>query len=127
MLVDRNPHVLMSRTELTNDPSLISLKPADGQHQLLARGGPVRAGERLTGRGRIYSGLGGQADFVVGAIHSPGGQALIGLRSWHPRADTSTIVPLVGGAVTSFQMTAVITEQGRPTSSVTTRSDRQRT
>ena len=62
--------------------------------------------------GRIYSGLGGQADFVVGAIHSPGGQALIGLRSWHPRADISTIVPLVPAPVTSFQMSAVITEQG---------------
>ena len=63
-------------------------------------------------RGQIYSGLGGQADFVVGAIHSPGGQALIGLRSWHPKANTSTIVPRVSAPVTSFQMSAVITEQG---------------
>ena len=34
------------------------------------------------------------------------------LRSWHPRADCSTIVPLVDEPVTSFQMSAVVTEQG---------------
>lgn len=45
-------------------------------------------------------------------MHAPGGQALVALRSWHPRADRSTIVPLVDEPVTSFQMTAVITEQG---------------
>ena len=61
---------------------------------------------------RIYSGTGGQTDFVVGAMHAPGGQALVALRSWHPRADCSTIVPLVEEPVTSSQMTAVVTEQG---------------
>jgi acyl-CoA hydrolase len=60
----------------------------------------------------IYSGTGGQADFVVGALHAIGGQALVALRSWHPRADCSTIVPLVDEPVTSFQMSAVVTEQG---------------
>jgi acyl-CoA hydrolase len=61
---------------------------------------------------RIHSGFGGQTDFIVGALHSPGGQALIALRSWHPKADVSTIVPLLDEPVTSFQHTAVITEQG---------------
>jgi acyl-CoA hydrolase len=60
----------------------------------------------------IYSGFGGQTDFIVGALHSPGGQALLALRSWHPRADVSTIVPIIEEPVTSFQMTAVVTEQG---------------
>ncbi|MBB4965520.1 acetyl-CoA hydrolase/transferase C-terminal domain-containing protein [Saccharothrix violaceirubra] len=32
-------------------------------------------------RGRIYSGFGGQTDFVVGAPHSPGGHAVIALPS----------------------------------------------
>jgi acyl-CoA hydrolase len=45
-------------------------------------------------------------------MHSPGGQALLALRSWHPRADVSTIVPVIDEPVTSFQMTAVVTEQG---------------
>ena len=38
---------------------------------------------------RIYSGFGGQSDFVVGALQSRGGQAVMALRSWHPRADRS--------------------------------------
>jgi acyl-CoA hydrolase len=62
--------------------------------------------------GRIFSGFGGQTDFIVGAMHSHGGQALIALRSWHPRADVSAVVPLIAEPVTSFQMTAVVTEQG---------------
>ncbi len=110
--LDRNERVRMTRTEVTNDPSLISANPqmvsinSSLEVDLYAQANASRVG------GRIYSGLGGQADFVVGAIHSPGGQALIGLRSWHPRADLSTIVPLVSAPVTSFQMSAVITEQG---------------
>ena len=34
------------------------------------------------------------------------------LRSWQPRADVSTIVPLVDKPVTSFQHGAMVTEQG---------------
>jgi acyl-CoA hydrolase len=34
------------------------------------------------------------------------------LRSWHPKADTSSIVAMVDEPVTSFQHTAVVTEQG---------------
>jgi len=110
--LDRNDRVRMTRTEVTNDPSLISANPmmvsinSSLEVDLYAQANASRVA------GRIYSGLGGQADFVVGAIHSPGGQALIGLRSWHPKADTSTIVPRVSAPVTSFQMSAVITEQG---------------
>ena len=107
-----NERVRMTRTEVTNDPSRISANPqmfsinTALEVDLFAQANASRV------RDRIYSGLGGQADFVVGAIHSPGGQALIGLRSWHPRAGLSTIVPRVSSAVTSFQMSAVITEQG---------------
>ena len=34
------------------------------------------------------------------------------LRSWHPRADVSTIVPLLDEPVTSFQQSAIVTEHG---------------
>lgn len=61
---------------------------------------------------RIHSGFGGQTHFTVGASHSRGGPAFMALRSCHPRADVSTIVPLVDEPVTSFQHTAVVTEQG---------------
>ena len=36
----------------------------------------------------------------------------MGLRSWHPKANVSTIVALVDEPVTSFQQTAIITENG---------------
>jgi acyl-CoA hydrolase len=62
--------------------------------------------------GRIHSGYGGQTDFIVGALHSRGGQAMIALRSWHPKADASAIVPLLDEPVTSFQPSVVVTDQG---------------
>jgi acyl-CoA hydrolase len=62
--------------------------------------------------GMIYSGFGGQTDFVVGALHSPGGRAIIALPSWHPKADVSTVVPRVAGPVTSFQHSFIVSEQG---------------
>jgi len=110
--VDRNPRVSMLRTETTNEPSLIAKNPAMTsvntalQVDLYAQANASRVG------GRIYSGFGGQTDFIVGALHSPGGQAFLALRSWHPRADVSTIVPMIDEPVTSFQATAIVTEQG---------------
>jgi acyl-CoA hydrolase len=110
--VDHNERVRLLRTEKTNDPALIKLNHlmvsvnAALQVDLFAQANASRIGRR------IYSGTGGQTDFVVGAMHAPGGQALVALRSWHPKADCSTIVPLVDEPVTSFQMSAVVTEQG---------------
>jgi acyl-CoA hydrolase len=110
--VDRNPRVSMLRTETTNEPSLIAKRPAMTsvntalQVDLYAQANASRVA------GRIYSGFGGQTDFIVGALHSPGGQAILALRSWHPRANVSTIVPMIDEPVTSFQATAIITEQG---------------
>jgi acyl-CoA hydrolase len=110
--VDRNPRVRLLRTETTNDPSrirahdlMVSINSAL-QVDLYAQVNASRI------KGRVYSGFGGQTDFIVGALHSRGGQAVIALRSWHPRADCSTIVPMVEEPVTSFQPTAVVTENG---------------
>jgi acyl-CoA hydrolase len=110
--VDRNPRVLLLRSETTNEPALIASRPLMTsvntalQVDLFAQANASRI------NARIHSGFGGQTDFIVGALHSPGGQALMALRSWHPKADCSTIIPLVDEPVTSFQPTAVITEQG---------------
>ncbi len=49
---------------------------------------------------------------MVGALHSPGGQAIIALPSWHPKADVSTVVPRIDGPVTSFQHSFIVSEQG---------------
>jgi acyl-CoA hydrolase len=109
---DRNPRLRMLRTETTNDPSRI--RAHDGMVSVNSAlqvdlYGQVNA-SRI--RGRIYSGFGGQTDFIVGALHSRGGQAIIALRSWHPKAECSTIVPMVEEPVTSFQPTVVVTENG---------------
>jgi acyl-CoA hydrolase len=49
---------------------------------------------------------------VVGALHSPGGLAIVALPSWHPKADISTVVPRLVGPVTSFQHSFFVSEQG---------------
>lgn len=110
--LDGNERVLMRRTEVTNSPAriaqnqrMVSVNTAL-QVDLFGQANASRI------NARIHSGFGGQTDFFVGAMHSEGGQAFIAMRSWHPKADTSTIVPLVDEPVTSFQMTAVVTEQG---------------
>jgi acyl-CoA hydrolase len=107
-----NPRLRMRRTETVNDPGKISRNPAMVSVNTALQVdlyGQVNA-SRV--RGRIHSGFGGQTDFIVGALHSPGGQALIALRSWHPKADVSTIVPMVEEPLTSFQPSAVVTEHG---------------
>ncbi len=110
--VDGNPRVRMLRTERTNDPGLIAARPSMVsinsalQVDLFGQANASRL------QARIYSGFGGQTDFLVGALHSPGGQAFLALRSWHPRADVSTVVPLLEEPATSFQPSAIVTENG---------------
>ena len=110
--VDGNERIVMRRTEITNDPALIGRNRAMVSVNTALQVDLFGQANASRIRARIHSGFGGQTDFIVGALHSPGGQALIALRSWHPKADCSTIVPLVDEPVTSFQMSAVITEQG---------------
>jgi acyl-CoA hydrolase len=110
--MDRNPRIRMLRTETTNDPAQIARQPhmvsinSALQVDLFAEANASRV------NGVIYSGFGGQTDFVVGALHSPGGLAIIALPSWHPKADVSTVVPQLVGPVTSFQHSYFVSEQG---------------
>ena len=110
--VHLNKRVRMLRTERTNDPAQIAHQPkmtsvnAALQVDLYGQANASRV------HGRIFSGFGGSTDFIVGALHSRGGQAFIALPSWHPKAQVSTIVPLITEPVTSFQHSAVVTEQG---------------
>lgn len=110
--MDGNDQIRMLRTETTNAPTEISKQPGMTsvntalQVDLFAQANASRI------NARIFSGFGGQTDFIVGALHAPGGQAIMALRSWHPKAQVSTIVPILREPTTSFQPTAVITEQG---------------
>ncbi|MCW2776826.1 MAG: hypothetical protein JWN17_551 [Frankiales bacterium] len=113
--VDRNPRVRVLRTETTNDPGLIakqrqmtSINTAL-QVDLFAQANASRRPDRP---GWVYSGFGGQTDFIVGALHSPGGRAVIALPSIHPRAHLSTVVPLLQAPATSFQHSHIVSEQG---------------
>lgn len=110
--VDDNPRVRMIRTEVINAPSKIAKQPQMTSINTALQVDLFDQANASRIRARIHSGFGGQTDFTVGASHSPGGQAFMALRSWHPKADVSTIVPLVDEPVTSFQHTAVVTEQG---------------
>ncbi|MET8141188.1 acetyl-CoA hydrolase/transferase C-terminal domain-containing protein [Sphaerisporangium sp. NPDC005288] len=110
--IDRNDRVRLLRTEKTNDPALISR-----QHALTSVNGALQVdlyaqANAARVRGLIYSGFGGQTDFIVGALHSPGGRAIIALPSWHPKADVSTVVPRLAGPVTSFQHSFIVSERG---------------
>ena len=109
---DCNPRLRMFRTETTNDPARIALQSHDDLHQRRRAGRPVRAGEREIRRSTDLSGFGGQTDFIVGALHSTGGQAVIGLPSWHEKTKSSTIVPLLHSPATSFQHSVIVTDQG---------------
>lgn len=110
--MDGNDQIRMLRTETTNAPTEISKQPGMTsvntalQVDLFAQANASRI------NARIFSGFGGQTDFIVGALHAPGGQAIMALRSWHPKAQVSTIVPILREPTTSFQPTAVVTEQG---------------
>jgi acyl-CoA hydrolase len=110
--MDRNPGIRMLRTETTNDPARIARRPrmtsvnSALQVDLFAQANASRV------RGAIYSGFGGQTDFVVGALHSHDGRAIIALPSWHPKADVSTVVPRLAGPVTSFQHSFIVSDQG---------------
>lgn len=110
--VHRNERILMLRTERVNNPSNVARQPGMTsintalQVDLFAQANASRR------KARIHSGFGGQTDFIVGAIHAQGGQAIMALRSWHPKADVSTVVPLIDEPLTSFQPSVIVTEQG---------------
>ncbi|MFW5469703.1 acetyl-CoA hydrolase/transferase family protein [Knoellia sp. CPCC 206435] len=107
-----NRRVRMLRTEVVNDPGRIAANPLMTSINTALS---VDLFDQANGShvgSRLHSGFGGQCDFVVGAMDSPGGQAILAVRSWHPRANVSAIVGLLEGPVTSFQHSAVVTEQG---------------
>ncbi len=110
--VHLNKRVRMLRTENTNAPGQISrqarMTSVNGalQVDLFDQANASRV------KGCIYSGFGGSTDFIVGALHSRGGQSFMALHSWHPKANVSTIVPHLTEPVTSFQHSYVATEHG---------------
>lgn len=110
--VDLNKRIRMLRTEKTNSPAEIARQArmtsvnAALQVDLFDQANASRV------KRDIYSGFGGSTDFIVGSLHSRGGQSFMALPSWHAKADVSTIIPLLEEPATSFQHSWVATEHG---------------
>jgi len=109
---DANPRLRLRRTETTNDPSKIAANPAMLSINTALQIDLFAQANASYVHGHIYSGFGGQPDFVVGALHSIGGQAVIALPAWHEKTSASTVIPLLGVPAGSFQHSVVVTEQG---------------
>ncbi|MBR5678258.1 MAG: acetyl-CoA hydrolase/transferase family protein [Paludibacteraceae bacterium] len=113
--IDRNPNVLMKDIKYTNDPWIIAQNP-----NVVSINSAVEVD--LTGQvcadsigTRIFSGTGGQLDFVRGAKMSQGGKAIIALAS-RTNKGASKIVPVLkpgAGVVTPrADVQWVVTEHG---------------
>jgi acyl-CoA hydrolase len=109
---DDNPRLILRRTEVINDPAQIARQPAMLSVNTALQVDLFDQANASYVRSAVYSGFGGQPDFVIGALHSPGGHAVVALRSWHDKSDTSAVVPLLADPVTSFQHSVIVTEHG---------------
>jgi acyl-CoA hydrolase len=109
---NESPRLVMRRTEVVNDPGRISMQPAMLSINAALEVDLFDQANASYVRGRIYSGFGGQPDFVSGALHSEGGHSVVALHAWHDGTDSSTIVPVLSTPATSFQHSVVVTEHG---------------
>lgn len=107
-----NPRITFCRTERANDPAVIARQPAMTSINAAMQVDLFAQANASYVDGRIYSGFGGQTDFIVGALHSPAGHAIIALQSWHAKTESSTIVQHLQSPATSFQHSYVVTEHG---------------
>ena len=114
--VDDNPAIEFHPCDRTNDTSLIRKNPA-----VAAINSAIEVD--LSGQvvadsigHRIYSGIGGQMDFIRGAALSPGGKPIIALPSTASGGRTSRIVsaikPGAGVVTTRGHVRWVVTEYG---------------
>ncbi len=109
---NRNDGLRMRRTETVNDPSRIAEQRAMLSVNAAMQVDLFAQANASFVDNRIHSGFGGQPDFVIGALHSTGGHAIVALHAWHHKTDTSTVVPLLDNPVTSFQHSAIVSEHG---------------
>ena len=112
---DGTDRLVMRRTEIVNNPARIATHPGMLSINTALEVDLFDQANASFVHGRIYSGFGGQPDFVNGALHSPGGHAVLALRSWHDKSGSSSIVPLLRDPVCSFQHSVIVTEQGMAT------------
>jgi acyl-CoA hydrolase len=114
--VHDNPYVEFHPCDRTNDTALIRRNPrvvAINSALEIDLSGQVVADSIGF---RIYSGIGGQMDFVRGAALSPGGKPVIALPSLAAKGKTSRIVPAIkagaGVVTTRGHVHWIVTEYG---------------
>lgn len=113
--IDRNPAFIFRDIAWVNDPFVISQNrnmAAINSCIEIDLSGQVCADSIGT---RIYSGVGGQQDFVYGSSRSPGGQSFIAMLSKTSRGQSKIKPVLTSGAgvvTTRFQTNWVVTEYG---------------
>lgn len=113
--VDNNPFIVLKESNYVNDTSVIRQNPkvvAINSALEVDLTGQVCADSLGT---KMYSGVGGQMDFVRGASLSKGGKAIIALSSVSNRGD-NRIVPLLkqgaGVVTTRAHAQYIVTEYG---------------
>jgi acyl-CoA hydrolase len=110
--VNLNERVHMRRTEITNDPGVISMQMQMTSINAALQVDLYDQANASFVNGQPYSGFGGSTDFIVGALHALGGASFMALPSWHGKSKSSNIVHRLSEAATSFQHSFVVTEQG---------------
>lgn len=114
--IDRNPLIELHRTEYVNDPFIIAQN-----YRQVAINAALEID--LTGQvcsdsigPKLYSGVGGQMDFIYGASRSEGGVPIIALPSTAKGGALSRIVPMLkqgaGVVTTRNHVHWVVTEYG---------------
>ncbi len=114
--VNDNPFVEFHPSNIVNDPAEIRL-----QNSMVAINSAIEID--LTGQvcadsigERIFSGIGGQMDFVQGAVRARGGKAIIALPSTAQNGGMSRIVPILkpgaGVVTTRGHVHIIVTEYG---------------
>jgi len=114
--VDNNPLFEVHPCDYTNDPFIISKN-----EKMVAINSAIEVD--ITGQvcsdsigSRIYSGFGGQLDFIRGAAYSKGGKPIIALPSTTKKDTVSRIVPMLktgaGVVTTRADVHYIVTEYG---------------
>lgn len=115
-MLNENPAALILRSSYVNLPSVLSQNA-----NMVSINTTISVD--LTGQAcsesigsRMYSGTGGAADTVIGAIHSPGGRSIVAVRSAKKGGTISSITPqLASGSVVSIGRNSIdyiVTEYG---------------
>ncbi len=114
--LDENPTIEFKRIDYTNNPLVIArnyLMTAINSAMEIDLTGQATA-ESIGGT--FYSGIGGQADFMRGAVLAPGGKTILALPSTALNESVSRIVPVLqegaGVTLTRGDVHYVVTEYG---------------